>query len=106
MSMDKSGKLDWTSVINKTQFDDGEDNFLSYALMRSGGELHFLFNEIERRRQLLVEQSVTPDGKIQRNPPLRSRIKGMSLCQDMPNGKCQSNDRAMHLQELYLFRKD
>ena len=76
MSMDKSGKLDWTSVIHKTQFDDGEDNFLSYALMRSGGELHFLFNEIERRRQLLVEQSVTPDGKIERNPPLRSLDKG------------------------------
>ena len=76
MSMDKTGKLDWTSVIHKTQFDDGEDNFLSYALMRSGGELHFLFNEIERRRQLLVEQSVTPDGKIERNPPLRSLDKG------------------------------
>ena len=76
MSMDNTGKLEWTSVIHKTQFDDGEDNFLSYALMRSGGELHFLFNEVERRRQLLVEQSVTPDGKINRNPPLRSLDKG------------------------------
>lgn len=76
MSMDSTGKLDWTSVIHKTQFDDGEDNFLSYGLMRTGGELHFLFNEIERRRQLLVEQSVTPDGKINRNPPLRSLDKG------------------------------
>lgn len=76
MSMDNTGKLDWTSVIHKTQFDDGEDNFLSYALMRSGAELHFLFNEVERRRQLLVEQSVLPDGKINRNPPLRSLDKG------------------------------
>ncbi|MEO6683230.1 MAG: hypothetical protein ABIN48_10465 [Ginsengibacter sp.] len=76
MSMDNTGKLEWTSVLHKTQFDDGNDNFLSYALMRSGGELHFLFNEIERRRQLLVEQSVTPDGEIIRNPPLRSLDKG------------------------------
>lgn len=76
MSMDNTGKLEWTSVIHKTQFDDGEDNYLSYALMRSGGELHFLFNEVERRRQLLIEQSVQPDGKIERNPPLRSLDKG------------------------------
>ena len=76
MSMDSSGKLDWSNVIHKTQYDDGNDNYLSYALMITGGELHFLFNEVERRRQLLVDQSLVPGGKINRNPPLRSLDKG------------------------------
>lgn len=76
MNVDKDGKLVWTNVIRKDQYDDGDDNFLSYQIMNAGGELHFLFNELERRNQLISDQSITPDGKLTRNPTLKSLDKG------------------------------
>ena len=83
MNVDKTGKLEWTNVIRKEQYDDGDDNFLSYQVMNAGGELHFLFNELERRNQLIADQSITPDGNLKRNPTLKSLIKATSLCQDL-----------------------
>jgi hypothetical protein len=76
MNIDKDGKLVWTNVIRKDQYDDGDDNFLSYQIMNAGGELHFLFNELERRDQLISDQSIDPDGKLTRNPTLKSLDKG------------------------------
>ena len=76
INVDKDGKLVWTNVIHKEQFDDGDDNFLSYQIMNAGGELHYLFNELERRNQLIADQSITADGKLTRNPTLKSLDKG------------------------------
>jgi hypothetical protein len=76
MNMDKSGTTDWASVINKTQYDDQTDNFLSYVIMLTGGQIHFLFNELERRSLLLVDRSVSGTGKVTRNPPLKSLDRG------------------------------
>ena len=59
LSMDKTGKPDWASVIQKSQYDDQTDNFLSYVIMLTGGQMHFLFNTLERRTQLLTDQSVS-----------------------------------------------
>jgi hypothetical protein len=79
LNQDKTGQLESGSVIRKTQFDDGDDNFLSYAIMLAGGQLHFLFNELERRTQLLNDQSVSGSGKVTRNPPLKSLDKGYTF---------------------------
>jgi hypothetical protein len=76
MNVDKDGKLVWSNIIHKEQYDDGDDNFLSYLIMNAGGELHFLFNELERRNQLLSDQSISPDGKLTRNPTLKSLDRG------------------------------
>ncbi|MGI8584240.1 MAG: hypothetical protein ACR2KX_18765 [Chitinophagaceae bacterium] len=76
MNIDKEGKFVWSNVIHKEQYDDGDDNFLSYQIMNAGGELHFLFNELERRNQLIADQSIDPDGKLTRNPTLKSLDKG------------------------------
>jgi len=76
LNMDMSGKIDWASVINKSQYDDETDNFLSYATMLTGGQLHFLFNSLERRSLLLVDQSVSGSGKVTRNPPFKSLDRG------------------------------
>lgn len=76
LNMDKTGKTDWATVVNKSQYDDETDNFLSYLIMLSGGEMHFLFNDLERRTLLLTDQSVSPSGKITRNPPLKSLDRG------------------------------
>ena len=76
LDLDNTGNLVWSNVVHKSQFDDDNDNFLSYGIMLTGGELHFLFNELERRNQLINDQTVSADGEITRNPPLRSLDRG------------------------------
>lgn len=76
LSLDNTGKIEWSNVIHKTQYDDENDNYLSYALMLSGGQLHYLFNELERRNQMINDQSITGSGQVVRNPPLRSLDRG------------------------------
>jgi hypothetical protein len=75
-SFDKNGSPEWNSVLVKEQYDDDSDDFLSYQVMVTGGQLHFLFNQNERRLQLLNDYSVSPDGKMSRNPTLKNLDKG------------------------------
>lgn len=77
IAFDKDGKPQWNSVINKEQFDDQSDDPLSYLIMNTGSKVHFLFNTMERRGlQLLNDCTITPDGKITRNPTLKGLDKG------------------------------
>ena len=76
LDIDPQGKLVWSNVIHKSQFDDENDNYLSLLILTTGGELHFLFNELDRKNELIADQSVTPDGKVIRNPTLKSLDKG------------------------------
>ncbi|MEP7079216.1 MAG: hypothetical protein ABI784_00735 [Ginsengibacter sp.] len=76
LSMSPSGDIEWSEVIRKSQYDDDNDNYLSYALMLTGGQLHYLFNEVERRSQMLNDQSINGDGKLTRNPPSRGLDRG------------------------------
>lgn len=76
LSFDSSGKLQWSNVIHKDQFDDESDDRISYKLMNTGGQIHFLFNQEERRAQLLNDYSVDASGQLTRNPTLRNLDKG------------------------------
>lgn len=76
MNLDNTGKPVWSNIIHKDQFDDESDNLLSYQIFNAGGELHFLFNELTRKNQLIADQSVLPDGKVVRNPTLKNQDKG------------------------------
>ncbi|MEO6187524.1 MAG: hypothetical protein ABIO82_06405 [Ginsengibacter sp.] len=76
MNLDAQGNLIWSNVIHKSQFDDNSDNYLSYNTMLTGGQLHFLFNELERRNQLINDQSISGDGKVTRYPPLHNLDRG------------------------------
>lgn len=76
MSIDKDANLQWQNVINKSQFDDNTDNMLSYQIMNSGAELLFLYNEWNKRSPMLNAQSLAPDGKVNKEPPLKSMDKG------------------------------
>lgn len=76
LNMDKSGVPDWASVVNKSQYDDQTDNFLSYAVVLTGAQLHFLYNTPERRSLLLVDQSVSGTGKVTINPPFKNLDRG------------------------------
>jgi hypothetical protein len=76
MSVASDGHTDWAAVIPKTQFEDDNDNYLSYGTMTASGEIHFFFNEQERRNQIVSWHSVTPDGKVRRNATLKSEGRG------------------------------
>jgi len=76
LSFTKEGQLEWSNVIAKDQYDDDGDFRVSYQLMNTGGQLHFLFNQQEKRMLLLNDFSVTPDGQINRNPTLKNLEKG------------------------------
>ena len=89
LSFDNTGKLQWSNVIHKEQFDDESDDHISYQLINTGGQLHFVFNQEEKRTQLLNDYTVSPDGQINRNPTLKNLDKGYEF---MPKyGKQVSN---------------
>ena len=75
LSIDKNGKREWNNVIHKTQYDDDNENFLSYALLNSGDAIHFLFNS-DNKNQIIADFGVTANGTVNRNPTLRSHEKG------------------------------
>ncbi len=75
MSLNKDGKPEWTRVLHKDQMDDNDDNFLSYSTMISGGEIHFLYN-LDRKNQVIADESITPEGINKRNATLKSQEKG------------------------------
>ncbi|MBL0055869.1 MAG: hypothetical protein IPP31_06650 [Chitinophagaceae bacterium] len=75
LSVDKSGLAEWAKVIQKDQFEDNDDSYLSYSTMNSGGEIHFIFS-LNSGNQVITDQSLAPDGTIKRNATLKSRERG------------------------------
>ncbi|MCU7548000.1 hypothetical protein OCK74_02690 [Chitinophagaceae bacterium LB-8] len=76
LSFDNTGKLEWSNVIHKGQFDDESDDRISYQILNTGGQIHFLYNQEEKRTLLLNDLILTADGKINRNPTLKNLDKG------------------------------
>jgi hypothetical protein len=79
LSFDNTGKLQWSNVIHKEQFDDESGDHISYQLMNTGGQLHFVFNQEEKRQQLLNDYTLTADGQINRNPTLKNLDRGFEF---------------------------
>ncbi len=98
LSFDNMGKLEWNNVMGKTQFDDESDDLLSYQLMNTGGQVHFLFNQQERRNNLLSDYSISPNGQMTRNPTLKNLDKGYEF---MPRYGKQVSSRQMIVPCLY-----
>lgn len=78
LSFDEKGDMQYSNFVHKSQFDDGADLYLSYMLVNVGSELHFLFNELDRRQYVLSENTIGADGKVSRRPTLRNLDKGFS----------------------------
>jgi hypothetical protein len=76
MSFDKNGRREWANVITKEQYDDQTSDLISYQIMNTGGQLHVLFNNLEKRIQLLNDFSITPDGKVSHSPTLKNLDRG------------------------------
>ncbi|HEY4149983.1 MAG TPA: hypothetical protein VGM41_13685, partial [Chitinophagaceae bacterium] len=62
LSYSSDGAIEWSNVIPKSQFDDESDNMVSYQLMNTGVDVHFLFNAFERRVLMLNDQSLDAEG--------------------------------------------
>jgi hypothetical protein len=75
-SFDKNAKLEWNTIVNKDQSADNDDNYLSFLTFITGGEIKFLFNKLDHRDYQLNDNSITPDGEVKRNPPLKSLNDG------------------------------
>ncbi len=76
LSFDSSAKLSWSNVIHKAQYDDNTDDFIGYTTMNTGTEVHFLYNQTERKNVLLSDQTVTPAGKLNQTPTLKNLGRG------------------------------
>ncbi len=98
LSFDNKGKLEWNNVVAKTQYNDESDDLLSYQVMNTGGQLHFLFNQQERRNNLLSDYSISPEGQMNRNPTLKNLDKGYEF---MPQYGKQVSSRQMIVPCLY-----
>jgi hypothetical protein len=81
MSIDTGLRLQWNSLVTKKQYDDDNENFISYATLLISGELHFFFIADNRKNESVSDVSVLPDGTLRRNPPLRA---GSALYSFMP----------------------
>src|SRR5215204_747621 len=53
LSFTNEGKLEWSNVIHKEQYDDESEERISYQTVNTGGQIHYVFN-IEERRALLL----------------------------------------------------
>jgi len=92
VSFDVSGKMEWSNVITKSQYDDNTDDFIGYGLMNSGDQIHFMFNVADKRQLIFSDQSITPEGQIIRNPTLRGLDRGYDF---MPKRMKQTGAREL-----------
>lgn len=76
LAFDNTGKLQWSNVIHKEQYDDESDDRISYQLINTGAQLHFVFNQEEKRMQLLNDYSIDASGQLNHNPTLKNQDRG------------------------------
>lgn len=98
LSFNNAGGLEWNNVMSKSQYDDESDDNLSFQIMNTGGMLHFLFNQLEKRNNLLTDFSVNPDGQLNRNPTLKNLDRGYEF---LPKYGKQVSARQMIIPCLY-----
>ncbi|MCW3093180.1 MAG: hypothetical protein JWP81_4249 [Ferruginibacter sp.] len=72
----KTGRVESDRIINKEQYADDNDNFLSFSTFITESEIHFLFNLIEKRDKLLTDNTITSNGELKRNPTIKSLEPG------------------------------
>lgn len=76
LSFDNTGKLQWSGVIHKEQYDDESDDRISYFMANTGNQIHYLFNLDERRALLLNDYTLSPGGDLNHNPTLKNLDRG------------------------------
>ena len=85
-------------MIRKSQYDDNTDNYIGYGLLNAGAQLHFLFNMQDKRTTILTDQTLSPDGKIDRNPTVKNLDRGFDF---MPRHAKQIGARSVVMPCMY-----
>ncbi len=98
LSFNREGQHEWSSVINKTQFNDESDDLLSFYTFIVGGQLHYLMNMPERRLNLMQDFTLGAGGALNKNPTLRNLDRGYEL---MPRFAKQVSARQVLLPCIY-----
>ena len=91
ISISPKGDIEWATKVPKRQTSVNDNGYYSsYAMMITGGQLHFIYNDhkiniVERRtnrlknfrlsdnKGIIALASVDPDGKVSRRPLLSNR---------------------------------
>jgi hypothetical protein len=79
LSFNAAGKVEWSNVIRKSQYDDNTDNFIGYGVLNTGDKAHFIFNIQEKHSLTLTDQSLSPNGQIDRNPTFKNIENGFEF---------------------------
>ncbi|MFT3910158.1 MAG: hypothetical protein QM737_12075 [Ferruginibacter sp.] len=98
LSVDSALHLEWNSVIHKKQYDVDNENYLSFGLMNQGGEIHYLFIDRDRQKQVITNQSILPSGQVKRYPTLKSNEVGYGF---MPKLAKQTGAKQMIIPLVY-----
>ena len=98
LSFDKNGKLQWSNVIHKSQFDDEGDATISYNTVNTGDAVRFLYNDFEKRDPIMAVQTIGPEGQIIRNPTLKNMGQGYTF---LPRYAKQTGQKQVIIPCLY-----
>lgn len=90
ISFEPTGKMEWSNIIRKTQYDDNTDNYIGYGIINSGDQIRFMFNIQDKRSNILTDQSLSPQGQIDRNPTIKNLERGYDF---MPRHSKQTGAR-------------
>ncbi|MEP6712862.1 MAG: hypothetical protein ABJA37_10620 [Ferruginibacter sp.] len=75
-SFDKDLRPQWNNIINKKTSDLESDNFLSFSTMNLGAEIHYLFLQKDKNKQLISDHALQPGGQIKRYPTIKTGESG------------------------------
>lgn len=95
---DKNGKLLLTNQVVKSQFDDGNSAMISYQAINTGAGLHYLYNDQEARNTVLAYQTLTPEGRVIRNPTIKSQARDYKF---MPRYAKQVDRKVVIIPTMY-----
>ena len=74
--VDSSSQLTWSTVIHKSQADVNRDDFLSYGLLNSGGEIQFLYIDNNNKKEIVSRCGIKGSGDLQKYATLKSNERG------------------------------
>lgn len=76
-SLSSDSELQDIQVLRKVQEEDRTSHLISYALIKSGSGIKFLYNEKEKPEMRLRSASFIPGERVKRNPAIKGAIPNM-----------------------------
>lgn len=77
LNFSKDLKVEWSNVINKKQSDVESDNFLSFATLNMGSEIHYFF--VDKNKQVINDFAIQPNGEVKRYATIKSGELGYTF---------------------------